>query len=234
MEIQEILKMNKLYNTHWWFKGKYKIVHKLIEKNLKIKYTPRVLDIGCGPAYFAKFYQYTGIDPYSENHNMNIIKVPIEEVELKEQYDVVLVLDVLEHLQDDNVIKKFIDNNLKDDGIAIITVPANPKLFNEHDIKCGHYRRYTKNDLIKLLSGYEYKIYYYNSILYPMEYIYRKITKGKDNLRQIPNLVNTMLYLIISIEYFLLPYLPKGLSMLAIVKKKGGVGVERGISSSSI
>jgi len=36
MDSQELVKTNELYNRHWWFLGKYKIVHKLIEVWSKI------------------------------------------------------------------------------------------------------------------------------------------------------------------------------------------------------
>lgn len=145
MDSQELAKTNELYNRHWWFLGKYKIVHRLIQKYIKTPYTPRVLDLGCGPAYFARFYQYTGIDPNTNIDAHNIIKARIEDVELTDKYDVILALDVLEHLEDDRIILRYLNENLKDNGIAIITVPAHPWLFSEHDRVCGHYRRYTKN-----------------------------------------------------------------------------------------
>jgi len=233
---EELVKTSLLYDMHWWFLGKYKIVHKLIQKHVKVPYTPRVLDIGCGPAYFARFYQYTGIDPNTEVNSSNIIKARIEDVELEltNKYDVILALDVLEHLEDDKVILRYLQNNLKDNGIMIITVPAHPWLFSEHDRTCGHYRRYTKKQLKELFRDFDCKIYYYNSLLFPVEVLYRLITKGKNNLKPVPTIFNSLLFFVLSLEYYLLPVLPVGLSILAVVKKKGGVQDERGNSNTSL
>ena len=180
------------------------------------------MDIGCGPAYFSKFYEYTGIDANAEKTGNNIIKARIEEVQLKDKYDVILALDVLEHLEDDRVILRYLRNNLKEDGIAIITVPAHPWLLSEHDRVCGHYRRYTKKQLKELFKTFDCKIYYYNSLLFPVEVLYRMFTKGRDNLKPIPSMLNRLLFLILSMEYYLLPLLPTGLSLLAIIKNKRG------------
>lgn len=218
---EEIIKTNMLYTSHWWFLGKYKIVHKLIQKQVKTPHVPRVLDIGCGPAYFSRFYQYTGIDPNIETTGHNIIKARIEDVELTDKYDVILALDVLEHLEDDRVILRYLQNNLKDGGIAIITVPAHPWLFSEHDKACGHYRRYTKKQLKNLLKDFDCKIYYYNSLLFPAELVYRLATKGKNNLKPVASSINKLLLLIFSLEYYLLPVLPVGISLLAVVRKQG-------------
>ncbi|WPX08164.1 class I SAM-dependent methyltransferase [Anaerocellum danielii] len=194
-------------------------MHKLIQKYVKTPYVPRILDIGCGPAYFSKFYQYTGIDPNAEDDAPNILKTRIEDVELTDKYDVILALDVLEHLEDDRVILRFLQNNLKNNGIAIITVPAHPWLFSEHDRVCGHYRRYTKKQLKELFRTFDCRIYYYNSLLFPAEVLYRLLTKGKNNLKPVPALLNKLLLTILSAEYYFLPVLPVGLSLIAIVKK---------------
>lgn len=220
MDYQELAKTNELYNKHWWFLGKYKIVQKLIERYVKTPYVPRVLDIGCGPAYFARFYQYTGIDPNTNIEAHNIIRARIEDVELTGKYDVILALDVLEHLENDRVILRYLNENLKVNGIAIITVPAHPWLFSEHDRVCGHYRRYTRKHLKELFRDFDCKLYYFNSLLFPVELVFRLLTGGKNNLKLLPGWLNVLLLFVFSVEYYLLPVLPAGMSLLAIVRRK--------------
>lgn len=79
-----------------------------------------------------------------------------------------------------------------------------------------------KKQLKALLREFECRIYYYNSLLFPVEVLYRLITKGKNNLKILPGSLNRLLFFILSMEYYLLPVLPMGLSLLAVVKKKGG------------
>ncbi|ADQ06134.1 Methyltransferase type 12 [Caldicellulosiruptor hydrothermalis 108] len=220
MDSQELVKTNELYNRHWWFLGKYKIVHKLIERYVRTPYVPRVLDIGCGPAYFSRFYQYTGIDPNTNIDSHNIIRARIEDVKLTGKYDVILALDVLEHLEDDRIILRYLNENLKDNGIAIITAPAHPWLFSEHDRVCGHYRRYTRKQLKELFRDFDCKLYYFNSLLFPVELVFRLLTGGKNNLKLLPGWLNALLLFVFSVEYYLLPVLPAGMSLLAIVRRK--------------
>lgn len=217
MDKQEFVKMQELHNTYWWFKGKKEIILHLIRK-----YHPEaknLLDIGCGEGYFFDHYPGIGIEPYSPTKRDHIIKKPIEAVSLDEKFDVILCLDVLEHLRDDTIIKKYIDNNLKENGIAIITVPAHRKLFNQHDTAHHHFRRYDKADLLQLLHVYQPKVYYYNSLLYPIAYAMRKLTKGKDNLKPLPWLINETLFTIFRLEKYVYRYLLNGMSLLAVIQK---------------
>lgn len=79
-----------------------------------------------------------------------------------------------------------------------------------------------KKQLKELFKTFDCKIYYYNSLLFPVEVLYRMFTKGRDNLKPIPSMLNRLLFLILSMEYYLLPLLPTGLSLLAIIKNKRG------------
>lgn len=217
MERIEYEKMKLMDNVYWWFKGKREIIGHILEQ-----YAPnarRILDIGCGSGYFFDKYSGIGIEPCSLFTGENIINERIENVSLQEQFDAILCLDVLEHLPDDTIIKKFIERNLKENGIMIVTVPAHPKLFNKHDQVNGHYRRYDYVMLKELFKEYNMEIYYYNSLLYPIAYIVRKLSKGENNLKVLPSVVNNILYRIFVLEKYLYKYLPNGLSMIAIIKK---------------
>ena len=208
--------MKKLHNKHWYFVGKKNIINYFIKKYKK---NPEILDIGCGDGYFFDEYKGVGIEPCTLFKKENIINEPLENIKLDKKFDIILALDVIEHLEDDTLIYKFLDKNLKDDGVAIITVPAHKKLFNEHDIAHNHYRRYDKVDLENLLKNYNNKIYYYNSLLYPIAYVVRKITKGKNNLKLGNKIVNKILTSIFSFEKYTYKYHLTGMSLLAIVKK---------------
>lgn len=60
------------------------------------------------------------------------------------RYDVILLLDVLEHVEDDGqLLRTLVEENLATDGTIIISVPAWKSLFSRHDVALRHYRRYT-------------------------------------------------------------------------------------------
>jgi len=58
-------------------------------------------------------------------------------------FDVALLLDVLEHVDDDRAFLATVSDTLAPDGAAIISVPAWPRLMSGRDIKLRHRRRYT-------------------------------------------------------------------------------------------
>jgi SAM-dependent methyltransferase len=61
-----------------------------------------------------------------------------------ERFEVVLLLDVLEHVEDDlDFLRRTRDENLAPGGHLLISVPAWPALTTAHDDKLGHQRRYT-------------------------------------------------------------------------------------------
>jgi SAM-dependent methyltransferase len=62
----------------------------------------------------------------------------------EEEFDLVLLLDVLEHVEkDERFLAKLVQRNLAPGGRVIVSVPAWPRLFGPHDRALGHHRRYT-------------------------------------------------------------------------------------------
>ena len=69
-----------------------------------------------------------------------------------EPADIIVMHDVLEHLADDAAAARYLGSLLKQGGRLIISVPALPGLFGHHDVLLGHYRRYTKSSLVRVLG----------------------------------------------------------------------------------
>ncbi len=65
--------------------------------------------------------------------------------------DVVILLNVLEHIDDDKAAVQQIYRILKPGGIAIIEVPAGPHLYDIYDKMLLHRRRYTLSGLLDLV-----------------------------------------------------------------------------------
>ena len=68
------------------------------------------------------------------------------------KFDTVIALNVIEHIADDLMAINNAKALLRDKGKLIILVPAFPVLYNSLDRELGHYRRYKKNELVKLLE----------------------------------------------------------------------------------
>lgn len=69
----------------------------------------------------------------------------------EESFDVVLLLDVLEHVRDDVAfLRDLAARRLRPRGILLVTVPAWPSLYGRHDVALGHFRRYRPDALHRL------------------------------------------------------------------------------------
>jgi ubiquinone/menaquinone biosynthesis C-methylase UbiE len=65
--------------------------------------------------------------------------------------DAVVLLNVLEHIQDDSLAIRQVFRVLKPNGVAVIEVPAGPHLYDVYDKFLMHFRRYRADDLARLL-----------------------------------------------------------------------------------
>ena len=75
--------------------------------------------------------------------------------------------NVLEHIENDTDALVLIKEKMLPGALLVIYVPALPFLFSEMDAKVGHYRRYTKRELLEKVSqaGFSIKDCYYNDCL---------------------------------------------------------------------
>ncbi len=68
-------------------------------------------------------------------------------------YDVLLLLDVLEHVEDSGgLLRTLGDSVASESAVAVVTVPAHQRLFSEHDKALGHVRRYSRSALRRELE----------------------------------------------------------------------------------
>jgi SAM-dependent methyltransferase len=101
-------------------------------------------------------------------------------------YDLVALLDVLEHVTDDRGSLAAIFERLKPGGALLLTVPINPWLWSAHDVAHHHHRRYRKAEIRKLAldTGYQIELLSpFNSLLFPPIAAVRLAGKltGKDD-----------------------------------------------------
>jgi SAM-dependent methyltransferase len=70
------------------------------------------------------------------------------------RFDLLLALDVLEHVEDDaSLLAGLVDDLVRPGGIVLLSVPAWPGLFTGHDVVLGHHRRYLPSELDGLARG---------------------------------------------------------------------------------
>jgi SAM-dependent methyltransferase len=67
------------------------------------------------------------------------------------RYDLIVLAEVLEHVEDDLDLLKRAREWLSAEGSLIITVPADPALWSSADVYSNHHRRYTPDQLTALV-----------------------------------------------------------------------------------
>ncbi len=72
--------------------------------------------------------------------------------------DAVVMLNVLEHLEDDEAALRQVHRLLKPGGLVVIEVPAGPHLFDDYDRVLKHFRRYRMVDLIRTLERAGFRV----------------------------------------------------------------------------
>ena len=151
-----------------------------------------------------------------------------------EEFDLILALDILEHIQDDGKALDEIYRSLKTGGGLIVTVPQHRWLWSRQDEKAFHARRYAKQELMQKLSDSGFLLVYATSfitLLLPVMILSRlyaqlALSRQKEydplrELRMSPAL-SRILGLVCAAEEHIVKtgtFLPVGGSLLCIARK---------------
>jgi SAM-dependent methyltransferase len=243
--------MFRLESTHWWFVAKRRIILSLLKKYLPVwpsTPAPRVCDIGCGCGMILRElqdqgYQAVGVDAsdtalsYCAARGVQAVKGMLpDRIGLPPgQADAVLLLDVLEHLDDDLSAALSAIDLLRPGGFLIATVPAYQWLWTARDEFHHHKRRYSLKRWRQMLRDATARcgsrtmtVSYFNTYLFPLALAGRLATKvlpqpDRPGDMSIPPLgINRMLAGIFASERWPLCAgipLPFGLSLLAVMQK---------------
>jgi SAM-dependent methyltransferase len=142
--------------------------------------------------------------------------------------DLVLMLDVLEHLDDDEQALHTAWKALRPGGVILVTVPAFAWLWSGHDVALGHRRRYAAGALRALVAEAGFRIEhvsYFNTLLFPLIVLarYWKRLRGdtRHDLRRPHAMVNGLLATAFGLERFVVPRwrLPLGVSILLVGRR---------------
>jgi len=195
LEQEKITSQN--FKRHPWELARYKVLHFFLKK---IPSKNFIVDIGSGDAYIAKelskIYSGSGIlavDPnyddefLAKNEGARLVfSKAIEDIDSTQTVNVILLMDVLEHIQHPEEVLQEIKKlpNVSPSTQLFITVPAFQNLFSEHDTFLKHFRRYNRKQLIQLLhqSGFEIEQsgYFFFSLLLPR--VFEKILGIKPKI----------------------------------------------------
>ena len=151
-------------------------------KDLILKLIPRsgtglnALDAGCGTGFFTLEFLKRGffvdsfditeyavektksIIPWELKSRLDIQVLDINSFKTNKKYDIILLSEVLEHINDDAAIVKKFGRMLKENGLILITVPFDQSLWSPSDEYSGHIRRYSSERMTKLINNSGLKI----------------------------------------------------------------------------
>ncbi len=103
--------------------------------------------------------------------------------------DVIILLNVLEHIENDALALQQIYRILKKGGLLIIEVPAGPNLYDIYDKMLMHYRRYTLRHLEKKISNAQFDILkksHLGVFIYPAFWLTKQWNKIRYHENNIP------------------------------------------------
>jgi SAM-dependent methyltransferase len=236
-----------LESRHWWFRAKRRIVRALLRKHLprQAGRSPRVCDIGCGCGMMlldlrAAGYDAVGIDDsakaldYCRRRGAEALegRLPDGLPLAPASVDAALLLDVLEHVDDDAASLRAVVEAVRPGGVVIATVPAYRFLWTRRDEFHHHKRRYSRRMLRAVLRSHPQGrialLSSMNSVLFPMalaERLVRRIVPEKKaaTLRLPWWPVNRALEAAFAAERLPLTLgipLPWGLSLVGVVRRE--------------
>ena len=225
-------------DKHWWFAARRKILDKIIS-TLPLPTDAQILEAGCGSggnlsmltrhgrvyametnAQALAFAAAKGMAQIAPGH------LPEQIPFTNQTFDLIAMLDVMEHLEDDAAALRALRTRLRPGGWMLITVPAYPFLWSRHDELHHHKRRYVANNLRAVIEASGCKIHYlsyFNTWLFPVIAAARLASIGDRSTGDMvmPNkFINVLLTQIFASERLLLGRvaLPFGVSLVALAR----------------
>ena len=171
-------------STHWWYRARRDILADYIRRYAGLPASARLLEIGCGTGHNLPMLAGFGtvdaieIDPAARAIASARLGRPVGDAPLPDlpgvprgTYDLIAVLDVIEHIEDDVAALRAMAACLAPGGAILIAVPAHRWMWSAHDVVNHHHRRYSKATLLRAIAaaGLESRrLTYFNSLLFPL------------------------------------------------------------------
>ena len=235
MERAAYNRMAEIDASHWWFVARRRIIAALIEAQVAPRPGARILEMGAGTgsnlALLRRYGQVDAVEPDEAARALATARSGIavkggllpDGVALDDgAYDMIAMLDVLEHIPGDHDALAALRPKLAPGGRMLVTVPAMPWLWSAHDVAHHHQRRYTARGLRALFERAGYRVRHlthFNSLLFPLVVAARAVGKltgreGGDDAMP-PRPVNAVLEAIFASERHLVARgsLPFGVSL---------------------
>ncbi len=218
MDLRELSITQAGATRHPWERARADAVEYILRARGRLRPNENILDFGCGDAYLASVLaeRHPAVNVFAVDSAFNVTtrnqmraslpdsvrlfeSLQAFQVASADKASLVLLLDVLEHCEDDLAVLESVVHSgcVTEDAPFLITVPAYQGLFSKHDEFLGHQRRYNLPELCSVVrnAGLEIKAssYFFSTLLLPRGLqvvleklrIHRKKPKGLGDHRGI-------------------------------------------------
>ena len=153
-------------------------------------------------------------------NNKHITYDSIEKVSTA--YDYIYSIDVLEHIENDTEILSKLHTLVKEKGKVFLYVPARMELYSDFDRKIGHYRRYTRQELIKKPkeAGFKIQTVYYHEFLGYLSVLLSNRLSSGGNLNPVMVRMYDKLIVPTANLFERIIHPPVGKSLVAVLQKQ--------------
>lgn len=241
MEAEVYARMAELDEEHWWFAARREILESVIRRIVRPPPNARILEIGCGTGHNLEMLSRFGAVEATELNEsarklasrrfgraIQPAALPDLSMFPPSSFDMIALLDVLEHIPDDEASLRAIRSVLKPGGKLLVTVPGNPWMWSAHDVAHHHHRRYRKSQLRQVAESAGFAVELlspFNTLLFPAVAAARiggKLLRRESADDSMPSKpVNALLRSVFSLEAPLLGRvpLPFGVSLIAVLRR---------------
>lgn len=228
-------------DRHWWFVGRRAVIDRLLQ-SMRLPSRARILECGCGTGgnlyLLGSHGEVVAFEPNEDAREfargkgtgIDILTghLPGRPDGLDGDFDLVVALDVLEHIENDRAAFASMLELVRPGGLMLITVPAIRRLWGQHDHRLHHVRRYNRDALVNLVDPACAQIVFvggFNLLLLPIAVAFRVaegvLGRSLGNQEVMPpRRINGILARIFGWErHLVMLRLPIGLSLAMIVRR---------------
>jgi SAM-dependent methyltransferase len=224
-------------SDHFWIRRRFEVMRRLADS--AVKNAKGAAEIGCGNGLLQRDIEdYYGIAVAGFELNEIALQKNVSRLsplycynihqrnpEFHGHFDLLLLFDVLEHIEDEDAFLQSVKFHLAESGTLLINVPAHQFFFSDYDRAAGHIRRYSIEQLVKVAeqNGFKARAFtYWGLPLVPLLLLRKamsmKRSNGKAGFDARGSAMNALLGLVARVEP--LPQRCLGTSVMAVLENQ--------------